>query len=61
MFSDILPLIILLLVFLGLYLATRTFSLPKSFKETKESRELIVKQRKKKEELEKLQSKLYDE
>lgn len=56
---EFLPAVVAVLFVIALFVIRKAFRLPKSFDETRESRDLIIKQKKKKEELEKMQNNLF--
>lgn len=58
---ELLPVFIVLACLVGIIIVVKAFKLPKNYHEIKNTRELIIKQKKKKAELEKLQSSMYDE
>lgn len=61
MIMEYVPLILIVIVLVGVFVVVKSFTLPKSFDETRRSRDYIVKQKKKKEELEKMQNNLYED
>lgn len=61
MIMEYIPVFLVLVVLAGLFVVVKSFTLPKSFDETGKSRDYIIKQKKKKEELEKLQNNLFED
>lgn len=58
---EFLPVVLVVVAVVALLVVRKSFRFPKSFEETRKSREVIIKQKRKKEEMEKVQQSLYDE
>lgn len=61
MIVELVPVFVAVVIVIALVVFKMSFRFPKSYDETRQSRELIVKQKRKKEEMEKLHNSMYDD